>query len=60
MESEAVLTMTMTMKLLVVLFELVNYLFKKFHELNKIYSIINNGYYRENYNIHVLKLIQKL
>lgn len=50
----------MTIKLMVVLFEINDIFVKKFHELGKIEAIVNHGYFRESANINVLKLVQKV
>jgi predicted transcriptional regulator len=50
---------TMTIKLLVVLFDMHPNFIKKFQEFNKIQIILKNGYFQEGANTNVLKLIQK-
>lgn len=50
---------TMVIKLLVVLFDIHISFTKRFHELNKIEVILNNGYFQEGANANVLKLVHK-
>jgi hypothetical protein len=49
----------MTIKLLVVIFDTHASFIKKFQELNKLQTILKNGYFQEGANTNVLKLIQK-
>jgi hypothetical protein len=50
---------TMTIKLLVVLFDINVSFIRKFQEMNKMQIILDNGYFQEGTNTNVLKLIQK-
>lgn len=50
---------TMSVKLLVVLFDIHVGFVRRFHELGKIEAILANGYFQEGANLNVLKLVHK-
>ena len=50
----------MAMKLIALLFEINDNFVRRFYELKKINIILDNGYYKDNYNTNILKIIQKL